>query len=497
MRAGSFHGANPDRGAWAAALLLGLALACGGSRSEPVRVVSPGLELRVAVEPAVPRVGENRLWVELRDAEGRPIEDAELGVKVHMHAMGSMPAMGGPARVQARGEGRYRADFELDMGGSWQVELSARTPAGSGVRAEASLLVGTRGLQLTPPGGPAGGPPAGSPGPTGAPEVSFAPERLQRVGVRTTPAARKPMERVVRAAGRVEFDETALVDVSLKVRGWVGDLRVAALGDPVERGAVLFRLYSPELYAAQQEYLQALRSQARARETGAPERADYLVHSARKRLRLWDVSAAELARLERGGEALEYLPIRSPASGYVTEKGVVEGGSVEPGQRLYRIAPLDRVWIEAEIYESEIPLVEVGQPAEVTLSHQPDRSWKGNVAYIHPQLVGATRTLRLRVVLPNPEHQLRPDMWVTVRLRAERGERLVVPQSAVLHAGDRSFVFVQIDAGRFRPREVRTGMRSGEDVEVVSGLEEGEPVVTSGTFLIASESRLREALDQW
>jgi Cu(I)/Ag(I) efflux system membrane fusion protein len=305
------------------------------------------------------------------------------------------------------------------------------------------------------------------------------------------------MESAIRAAGRVVVDETRLADVALKVRGWVGELRVDAVGDPVRAGEVLFTLYSPELYTAQEEYLQALRSQARARETAAPERADYLVRAARNRLRLWDVAPADVEALAQSGRPLEHLPVRAPASGFVIEKNVVEGGAFEPGERLYRIAPLDPVWIEAEIYESELPRVEVGMPVAVRLAYLPERRFEGRVAWVYPTLTGPTRTARLRVELPNPDLALRPDMWATVEVASTHGDRLVVPLSAVLYAGERSFVFLDLGEGRFRPQPVQVGMRVGEEVEILAGVEAGQAIVASGTFLIASESRLRAALEQW
>jgi Cu(I)/Ag(I) efflux system membrane fusion protein len=272
---------------------------------------------------------------------------------------------------------------------------------------------------------------------------------------------------------------------------------VDAVGDTVERGEVLFSVYSPELYAAQEEYLQALRSQARARETSAPDRADYLVRAARKRLELWDIAAGDLERLAQSGEPLEHLPIRSPVGGYVVEKNLVEGSAFEPGQRLYRIAPLARVWIEAQVYEYELPLVRAGQMAEVTLPYMPERRFEAAVAHVYPTLDPRTRTARIRLEIPNADLALRPDMYANVRIRAERGERLVVPQSAVLYAGERSFVFRALGDGRFQPQAVEVGLRSGEEVEILTGLAPGDEIVTSGTFLIASESRLRAELERW
>jgi Cu(I)/Ag(I) efflux system membrane fusion protein len=474
--------------------------ACGGGANEPMVVRSQGLEIRTSMDPGAARVGENRFEIELRDAEGRPVEDAELGVKVHMHAMGSMPAMGGPARVSDMGDGHYRADFTLDMGGSWLVELRAKPKAGAMAEAEGSLTVGTPGVRLEAMDAPAETATATPVGTTESEqpgEFRIAPERLQSIGVRLAQAKRQMMQPDLRAAGRVVYDETRLHDVSLKVRGWVGELRVAALGDRVERGEVLFTLYSPELYAAQSEYLVALRAQARARETGAPERADYLVRAARNRLALWDIAAADLDRLTREGQPLEQLPIRSPASGYVVEKDVVAGGAIEPGQRLYRIAPLDRVWVEAEVYEQDIPLVAQGMRAAIEVPALPGRRLEGTVAWVYPSVSESTRTARVRVELANEDESLRPDMFATVHLATAPQEQLVVPLSAVLHAGERSFVFLDLGGGRLRPQPVEVGMRVGEEVEIRAGLEEGQAVVASATFLVASESRLRAALDQW
>ena len=471
--------------------LLALAWGCGGSRSEPVRVESEGVEIAVSAEPAAPRTGENSLWIELRERGGAPLAGVEPRVDVSMVAMGTMPAMGGPARVTEVGGGRYRADFELAMGGTWRLVVAV----GPRARAEGSLSIGVPGVRL------AGSAPAAEAaqeaGAHHPAEFRLPPGRLQRIGVRTAPAERKTWSTSVRALGRVVAEEGTLEDVALKVRGWVGRIYADAVGDRVEPGEVLFTVYSPELYAAQAEYLLALRSQERARETEAPERAHYLVESARRRLRLWDLAPVDLERLERTRQPLEHLPIRAPVGGYVVEKNLVEGSAFESGQRLYRIAPLARVWIEAEVYEYELPLVREGQAASVTLPYLLGRRFEAKVAYVYPTLDPATRTARLRLEVPNPDLALRPDMYANVRVHAERGERLVVPQSAVLYAGERSFVFRALGDGRFRPQAVEVGLRSGEEVEILEGLEAGDEIVTSGTFLIASESRLRAALEQW
>jgi Cu(I)/Ag(I) efflux system membrane fusion protein len=315
--------------------------------------------------------------------------------------------------------------------------------------------------------------------------------------VRSEPARREPLVSEVRAMGRVAWDERALHDVTMRIGGFAGKVEASATGQHVERGQVLFWLYSPELYTAQQEYLQALRSQKEARGTGAPDRADALVRAAERRLALWDLDASDIKRIAERGAPEEYLPVRAPASGYVVEKQVVEGAAVTMGQRAYRIAPLDRVWIEAEVYESELERVAVGDSAEVTLAYHPGMRLPARVAYVYPALEGDRRTARVRLELANPEDALRPDMYATTFLRRDLGTRLTVPDTAVLHAGDKSFVFVDLGDGRLRPQRVEVGMQSGDRVAILSGLDEGQPVVVAGTFLVAGESRLRAALEAW
>lgn len=489
-----------------AMLLVLSATGCGESRSAAVEVRSGDVTIAAAVEPADLRVGRNAIWLELRDAQGRPLDEAEVAVRVHMHAMGAMPAMGGPAAVSTLGDGRYRAAFELEMGSTWNVEIVARPAAGGIARAEGAITVGTPGLRLEGVGDSVGEVAGEDALPRSdamasderhPAEFKLPAGRLQRVGVRVAKVEREDLVTTIRAAGRVVAEETTLADVSLKVRGWVGDVEADAVGERVERGATLFYVYSPELYAAQEEFLQAVASQSRARSSSAPERSDYLVRAARRRLGLWDIAARDLARLEEAGEPIEYLPIRAPVSGYVVEKHVVEGSAFQPGQRLYRIAPLSQVWIEAEVYEHELALVAEGQTAQVTLPALPGRELEASVAYVYPTLDSRTRTARIRLELPNADLALRPDMYADVRVRAERGDRLVVPQSAVLHAGERDFVFRALGDGRFRPQAVTTGLYSGDRIEITGGLEAGDPIVVSGTFLIASESRLRAAMEQW
>jgi membrane fusion protein, copper/silver efflux system len=474
----------------------GLATGCSDS-SAPTRVRAGDIEIAASVSPRALRVGKNELVVELHDADGKAISDAKVEVAVKMGAMGAMSPMGGPASVEVLGDGRYRADFQLDMGGTWQVQVQATPKSGPMASAEGSLTIGTPGLRLAAVGGAPAPAAAAAPAEPHPGEFHFDPARLRQVGVRSEAARLEAIDTTVRAVGRVTWDETALHDVTMRVGGFAGAVAADSLGAPVTKGQPLFQFYSPELFAAQREYLAALAANANARDTSVPQRASAMVAAAERRLRLWGVDPAEIAAIARRGAPQEYLAVTAPVSGYVVEKEIVDGSAIEMGQRVYRIAPLDHVWIEAEVYEAELANVSVGMPAEVTLPYLPDQRFEAKVAYVYPSLQGDRRTARVRLVLANPEHELRPDMFATVLLHKPLGERLTVPDTAVLRAGDASFVFLDLGEGHLRPQRVTTGIESDGRIEITSGLEAGQPVVVAGTFLVAGESRLRAALESW
>lgn len=324
-------------------------------------------------------------------------------------------------------------------------------------------------------------------------------EARRRIGVKVAPVRRQEMVLPIRAVGEVKYDETALHDVNLRMSGWVEDLRADETGQRVRRGQVLFTLYSPELLAAQIDYLNALRAVKRVPEASHSLRttSESLARSARRRLQLLGMPRAQLDKLAHREEAWENVPIVAPASGYLIEKNVVEGGKVEAGERVFRIANLDHVWIEAQVYESDFPYIRVGQRVAVTLPYNPGRSYEGTVDYIYPYLQGSTRTGTVRIKLANPELALRPQMYANLQFQVDLGERLVVPQSAVVYAGPRRVVFVDLGDGRLEPRVVKLGAKAGDSFEVLSGLNAGDVVVTSGNFLIASESRLKSAMGIW
>ncbi|HVR45000.1 MAG TPA: efflux RND transporter periplasmic adaptor subunit, partial [Thermoanaerobaculia bacterium] len=324
------------------------------------------------------------------------------------------------------------------------------------------------------------------------------PVRIQKIGVRFVEVARKPLAETIRAVGRTTFDESNVRDVTLKLGGWIEKLYVNETGQAVRRGQPILALYSPELYAAQQEYLLAIRSQEAARQTGAPDRADYLVRASRQRLKLWDLTDRQIDQLASSGEPLEQVPLYSPYSGYVVSKDVNEGAAVQAGQRIVRIASLDTIWVEADVYESDLAKIRVGDSARVDLAHVRGKTFEGRISYVYPWLDPATRTGRVRIELPNPDLQLLPEMYADVEIRSGgRESGLVIPESAVLDTGRRQIVFLDLGEGRFKPKHIEIGAKDGGWYEVLSGLNEGDRIVSSANFLISSESRIRAAEQFW
>ncbi|HSP15652.1 MAG TPA: efflux RND transporter periplasmic adaptor subunit [Thermoanaerobaculia bacterium] len=317
--------------------------------------------------------------------------------------------------------------------------------------------------------------------------VSLPPARQQMIGVQTALAERRTIGRSVRAVGRVGVDETRLYKITTKFEGYIEKLHVNFTGQPVHRGEALFTIYSPELLATQQEYLLALR---------AVKQSPELLEASRQRLKLWDISDSEIRTLEREGVARKSLTISSPASGVVTVKNAVEGARVTPGDVLFEIADLERVWVVADVYEAEFGSLRLGGPAEITLSFAPGRVFKGSLSFIAPTVDPMTKTVKVRVDVDNRDGALKPEMFADVTLSEPKREVVAVPQSAVLNTGTRSIVFVVSAEGSFQPREVAVGANDGQFVEIRSGIEPGEKVATQANFLIDSESRLKAALQQ-
>lgn len=327
--------------------------------------------------------------------------------------------------------------------------------------------------------------------------VTVDPAIAQNIGVRVAVAERRTMTRQVRTVGRVDYDEQGLAHVHLRSEGWVEKLLVAETGQAVKAGQPLLTLYSPLIVSTEQEYRLALRGVA-ALGDDTPleiaEQARALLASTAERLRLLDVPEAELMRLQRGGDIRREITLAAPASGIVQYIGAREGQFLAAQADVFRIANLSTVWVLADLYEDEVPWVQVGDRAELRLRGMPGDALQARVDYVYPYLEGKTRTQKVRLVLPNPEGRIKPEMYADVTLDAGRRiEAVTVPDAAVVRSGTRTQVFVQTAPGRFEPREVQLGATAGGYVQVLGGVDAGESVVVSSQFLIDSESKLREA----
>jgi Cu(I)/Ag(I) efflux system membrane fusion protein len=327
--------------------------------------------------------------------------------------------------------------------------------------------------------------------------VALSPERRQLLGVRSEAVARRHLDRTIRTVGRVAMDERRLHHVHTKYEAYVEKLYVNFVGQMVRKGDHLAALYSPELVATQQEYLLAYRAQQRLAQSGIASVAKGgvdLLEAARQRLLFWDVSPEDIATLERTGKVERTVDLHAELPGYVLQKSAVHGMRVTPADILFDIADLSAVWILADVYESDLATVELGMAAEVTLPYQPGRTWRGRVAYVNPTVEPGTRTVKVRIEVANEGYALKPDMFADVVLRRELGDALFVPESAVLRPGERRIVFLDLGDGGLAPREIETGARVEGGYAVLSGLAEGDRVVTSANFLIDSESSLKAAL---
>ena len=321
--------------------------------------------------------------------------------------------------------------------------------------------------------------------------------RQQLIGVRLVPVTRAPLTRSIRATGIVRYDETRLSDVNVKLEGWIEQLYVDTTGAPITKGQPLFTLYSPDLLATQNEYLLALkmRDQLDA-STIADTRAyaDRLASAARQRLELWDLPPDEIAALEKERQPRTTMVFRSPVTGYVIEKRALKGLRVMAGESLYRVADLSVVWVEADVYESELAFARPGAQVSVTVDAYPGETFNGRIGYIYPLVAEQTRTVRVRIELGNRRARLKPGMFATVTIDSSLGTGLTVPTDAVIDSGRASFVFVSQGDGHFEPRQIETGARLEGKVQVVSGLEEGQQVAGGATFFIDSESQLAAAM---
>jgi len=325
--------------------------------------------------------------------------------------------------------------------------------------------------------------------------VTIDPVRQQLIGLRTAPVRKGPIGATWRTVARIAVDPTRVRQTNVKVEGFVERIFVDFVGQSVRKGQPLFSLYSPTLLSAQSEYLLALQTKDSLAKSGMPSaNGESLVEAARRRLELFDVPAAEIERLRRTREPSKTLTLVSPIAGVVTAKNVVQGARVGPGEAPYEITDLGKVWVMADAYESDLRRLRVGLQATLTLPAYPGRAFPGEVVFIDPLLDPRTRTAKVHLHFANPTRELKPEMYGEVTLATKSQDGLRIPIDAVLRAGSQDVVFVALGQGKLEPRVVELGSRSGDQIEVASGLAEGEEVVTRANFLVDSESQLRASL---
>lgn len=326
--------------------------------------------------------------------------------------------------------------------------------------------------------------------------VMLSNEKQQLIGVRTAEVRRDRLTRTIRTVGRLAVDDTKIARINVKIAGWVERVYVDFVGKLVRKGQPLFTLYSPELVSTQKEYLIARRGVKYLADSSYPnvtQGAESLLRASRDRLRLWDISDEQIQKLDETGEVTRTMTLYSPISGFVMHRNLFPQTFVKPDMQLYEIADLSTIWVYADIYEYEVPYVRLGQAATMRLSYYPGKTYRGKITYVYPTVDPQTRTTKVRLEFRNPGFQLKPDMYADVELRVDYGKHVVIPSEAILDTGVRKIVYVVRDGGRFEPREVETGPAFDGQTAILRGLEPGETIVTSGNFLIDSESKLSAA----
>ncbi|MDX8388488.1 MAG: efflux RND transporter periplasmic adaptor subunit [Ghiorsea sp.] len=332
-------------------------------------------------------------------------------------------------------------------------------------------------------------------GPVGT--VSIDPTVVQNIGVRTTKAVQKDLSRTIRTIGRVTYDEERVTLLHPKYDGWVEKMFIDRTGDHVGKDTMLMSIYSPQLVATQEEYLLALNNAENLKDSPFKDVRDgalSLLESARERLELLDVPQHQIMKLNRERKVMKGLHIHSPFDGIVMNIGAREGQRITPNTELYKIADLSRVWVVVDLYDDDLPWVQVGDMADMKVAGIPGRVFKGKVSFIYPYLEAKTRTVKMRLEFDNPKLELKPEMFANVTVMAgKQVNAVVVPSEAIIRTGEQDQVFIQREAGKYEPRQVMVGVEAEGLVQIVEGVQAGETVVTSGQFLIDSESKLKEA----
>lgn len=322
-----------------------------------------------------------------------------------------------------------------------------------------------------------------------APIVSIRGEIMQSMGLRTDYAANDTLWKYIKTVGKVEYDETLLTHIHPRAAGWMERLKVRAEGDPVQRGQHLGDFYSPDILAAQVDYLIAIQEKGK--------RSRIKAEKARNQLKLLGVTSGTIKQIEKRGESQNTVPVYASQDGIITMLGAREGMYVQPQQELFTIADDRRMWVQVDIYEHQLDWVKVGLTAEITVPAHPGRTWEGKVEYLYPELDQQSRTLKVRLAFDNPDGLLRPNMFANaVIYGGPKRDVVAIPQEALIITGEREAVVKVVGEGQFQPVKVVTGMKQGGKVEILSGLKAGDRIVTSGQFLIDSESALQASFSR-
>ena len=348
---------------------------------------------------------------------------------------------------------------------------------------------------------PSGQPTATSTAAASGAAIVIDPVTIQNIGVQTATVQERPLTRSIRTVGHLDYNEEMFSRINVKYAGWIEKLYVNETGQQVAEGDPMLDIYSPELVAAQEEYLLAFQNVKNLENStfeNITRGAESLLDASKRRLLYWDVTAAQIRELEERGTIARTMTIHAPSKGIVVERMAELGMRVTPGMDMYRMADLSTIWAFAHVYDADAPWLSPGLAAEMELPYNPGKVYRGTIDYIYPYLDRASRDIKIRLVFPNRDLELKPQMYANIRL-STRSVRpvLVIPGSAVIHSGERNVVFVALEGGRFEPREVTLGMEGeGGYVQATDGVRAGDRVVTSAQFLIDSESRLQEAIQK-
>jgi len=502
--------ARPDPRCCAALAVALLTMGCASNSSERLWREAPHYDLgAIAIallpSPASPREGDNALRILVRRRDGTPPRGVNLWVIASMPAMGTMPYMESRARAEELRPGLFRARYSLSMSGAWDLELVAASRESGEIRGHWHIQTGIPGFRYVEETAPVTdvtlGPraPADSVGPSGAGAASAAsvwiePGTWRQVGLEVAPVLAHPLISSFAILGQVEFDETHSAELSMRISGRVRRLMPVQVGSMVRKRQVLCTAYSPEMIAAQQEFLNTLYSlRSRGADMNAePHMVADAVSAARSRLAGWDLPQQAIDSIQRSYQLIQEFDIQAPITGVITQKSIVQGSYFTPGSVLFRISPTDPIRVIASLPESEQAFAHLGAPVEIwpPAASSPRT---GKVLAVGPSLDERTRTLQVSVSCRNPGNEMRAGEFVRVRFARALGEGIGLPESAILRSSRGAQVCVETSRGRFELREVDLGALAGDGVEIRRGLLPGERVATKGAFLIAAQLQLSRA----